>query len=58
METEQQVHKCLFKRVHNIISGKINSAFHGLNLAAIHEQEKWHHHFCRNLELREGETFS
>ena len=28
-----------------LLSGNINSAFHGLNLAAIHEQEKWHHHF-------------
>ena len=41
MEIELQVHKHLFKRAHNIISGNINSAFHGLNLAAIHEQEKW-----------------
>ena len=57
-EKELQVHKCLFKRVHNIISDNFNSAFHGLNLAAIHEQEKWHHHFCCNLELRGGETFS
>ena len=57
MEIELQVHKCMFKRVHNIISGNINSAFHGLNLAAIHEQERWHHHFCHDLELR-GETFS
>ena len=52
-----QVHKCLFKSVHNISSGNINSAFHGLNLAAIHEQKKWHH-FCCDLELRGGETFS
>ena len=52
MEIELQVHKCLFKRVHNIIGGNINSAFHGFNLAAIHEQEKWHHHFYCDLELR------
>ena len=23
----------------------VNSAFHGLNFAAVHEQRKWHHHF-------------
>ena len=54
MEIELQVHKHLFKRVHNIIIGNINSAFDGLNLAAIHEQEKWHHPFCHDLELRGG----
>ena len=58
MEIELQVHKLLFKRVNNIISGNIISAFHGLNLAAIHEQKKWHHYFCCDLELRGGETFS
>ena len=35
------------------------SAFHGLNLAAIHAQGKWKYHFQHILELREGdETFS
>ena len=52
MEIELQVHKCLFKRVHNIISGNINSAFHGLNLAAIHEQEKWHFLLLPGIERR------
>ena len=58
MEIELQVHKHLSRRVYNIIGDNINSAFQGLNLAAVHEQEKWHHHFWCNLELREGETFS
>ena len=47
----------LFERVYNITSGNINSAFHGLDLAAVHEQEKWYYHFCCNLELREGQIF-
>ena len=44
--------------VYNITGGIINSASHGLDLAAAHEQGKWHDHFCHDLELREGETFS
>ena len=31
--------------VYDIIYDDVNSAFHGLNLAAIHTQEKWHTHF-------------
>ena len=31
--------------VYNIMYDNVNSTFHGLNLAAVHEQEKWHHHF-------------
>ena len=55
---ELQVHKCLFQRVYHIINNNINPAFHGLDLAAVHEQGKWHDHFHHDLELREGETFS
>ena len=58
IEIELQVHKYLFKRFYDITRGNINSAFHGLDLAAVHEQEKWYYHFCCDLELREGETFS
>ena len=53
---ELQVHKCLFQRVYHIISNNINPAFCGLDLAAVHEQGKWHDHFHHKLELRERET--
>ena len=46
------------QRVHNIIIGNINSAFHGLDLAAIHGTGDMASPFLScNLELRGGETF-
>ena len=43
--------------MYHTTSSNINSASRGLDLAAVHKQEKWHDHFHCNLELREGGTF-